>query len=271
MIDPCSPEARDIVAAFLSPYEHLALGDERDALKVDWEGRKIIFPCAYAVMNEPLNLGAALHEIGHFLDLPTRRSTHGLKFGSGVPLLASHCLDFGEPYPYSAYTEGRALGWQVLLEKELFGAEPDFTDSARALQFASDFTFYEGGTDDEKIAWAASLVADFYHGLDGIDAAKALLARKNLEVPREMDRQIAIRESVSSDWKPVSCETFGDWTIELFALELDQFDGSYNLSCSNGMTDGYYEFSSLAAAQRFRDRILEVNGLEVTASPGMSG
>lgn len=266
MIDPCSPEAKAVVTDFLSPYTNLRLGGRKESLKVDWQAKTIIIPDGYRVMGEPMNMEAALHEIGHVIDLPTRRAARGLKFGSGLPLLTDYGKDNTAPQPHSAYTEGRAMAWQARLAKDLLGQEPDFHGLAKSLRFASDFAIYEGSSASEKIGWAATVISSHYSELAGIDAAKAILERKNREIPVEIDRQIGIANSEDDDWTLVWTETFEDWTVEIKALSLGPLGEAFCVSCSSDIMSRHYDFSSLAAAEKFRDRVVSVNRLEIKQS-----
>jgi hypothetical protein len=218
-----TPENLKIVEdRFIAPHRpFLALGGF-DEMKPRFRGDILVgldFPIGYAA-NRSIDLVAPLHEFGHFITIDEARcAKNGFGFRGGIPYVSC-----GEFYrlstgPSSATSEGKAIAWEIIVLRDLFGVTPNYEASCSALSHTADFLNYKGNSDSERIAWAADKVRKWVSEFGTIDDFEVAWHERCSRLPEILaleTMKIAAMERQSTAEETIEHEIDGNhWTFSL--------------------------------------------------------
>ncbi|MCV9964413.1 hypothetical protein OIU34_21220 [Pararhizobium sp. BT-229] len=160
-----TPENLKIVEdRFIAPYRPYLELAGFDEMKQRFHGDTLAgltFPLGYAA-NRSIDLVAPLHEFGHFITMDEARcAKDGFGFRGGIPYVS--CGEFYRHHtgPWSATSEGRAVAWEIIALRDLFGVEPNYEKSCSPLSHTVDFLRYGGNGREGRIAWVADKVRNW--------------------------------------------------------------------------------------------------------------
>lgn len=274
-----TPENLKIIEdRFIAPYRHHLAISGYDEMKQRFDGETLsglTFPMGYAA-NRNVNLTATLHEFGHFITLNEARCVRsGFGFRGGTPYVSC-----GEFYrlptgPWSATTEGKAIAWEIIVLRDLFGVEPDYYQSCRALSHGTDFLKYEGGNERERIAWVAEKVKNWVSEFGGLADFESVWHARCERLPelfaRETQKLAALNKPATSE-EVYEHEIDGDtWTFTLYTHgegASEQFVVDIVCSDAEGQSENE-QFDRKEQALGWIDRTVEL-ALESSNMPTLS-
>jgi hypothetical protein len=219
-----TPENLKIIEdRFIAPYSRYLSISGYDEMRQRLEGDVLCgltFPKGYAA-NREVNLTAALHEFGHFITIDEARcAKNGFGFRGGTPYVS-----LGEFYrlptgPWSAITEGKAIAWEIIVQRDLFGVEPDYFASCKALCHSTDFIAYHGNNDRERITWVAEKVRSWVNDFGTLADFEKAWHSRCARLPEILANEISKLAALACD--PIAEETFEHqideniWTSTLY-------------------------------------------------------
>ncbi|MCZ7862776.1 hypothetical protein O9X98_15480 [Agrobacterium salinitolerans] len=274
-----TPENLKIIEdRFIAPYrDHLALSGY-DEMRQRSDGDTLIglsFPMGYAA-DLKANVTAPLHEMGHFITLDDARCVRsGFGFRGGTPYVS--CGEFWRlpTGPWSATAEGKAIAWEIIVLRDLFGMEPNYYDSCRALSHSTDFLKYEGGNDRERITWVAEKVRNWVAEFGSLADFESAWHARCERLPELLARETARIAATSRP--PTSEDVYehdidGDiWTFTVYTHGEgmdEQFVVDIACTAAEGRSE-YEQFDRKDQALGWIDRTVEL-ALESSNTPTSS-
>lgn len=149
----------------------------------------------------------------------------------------------------SAHSEAKAIAWQIIISRDLFGMKLDLDDEISSLRYTNDFYLYEGENDKERFAWVKNIVEVYIDRFGSINDFDQLWHARCAKLP-ELFRKEAIRQNM---WKhdPVESVDLGEvgsyWQAVLEHRIADDVAEWEIVITSRDRDDGFQEFRSFSS------------------------
>jgi hypothetical protein len=244
-----SPEALAMIRRrFADPFSPTISIGGYDEMRVEHANggmaSRLVFPASFAGSRK-IDVAATLHEMGHFLTVPESRCVReGFGFGGGVPQPGLDGFERVPTRPHSAFSEGKAIAWEIITMRDLFGHEPDLAASCSALRHTFDFACYPGVDEDERLEWAAGVIDGYVREFGTVGEFEALWRQRCARLPELFAREDAIRRIVCAEPKVLETisEVVGEdeWSFRIHAYHgegLSQYEAVVACSAAEGYED----------------------------------
>ncbi len=262
---------------YFDPFSSVLSLKGRDGIEQVWDGERdnligLEFPVRLGATKGDLDLSATLHEMGHFTSLAENRIVRS-GFGFNFGLIDLNFDQSHTPHkPHSAKTEAMAIAWEMILLRDEFGLTPDVKAEVSALCFATDFLYYEGKTDDEKLEWVAEKVVSYMRQFGDVANFDAIWNERCAKLP-DLFRKESIRLSfgIGEPSEVIELPDFDDtWTMKMQHYCRDDVE-EFHIEMLNSLNPYLCvveRFDTRARAERWIEEMKIFNG--VADQPGLT-